>query len=43
LALNLFKKKKNHRQRRQLIAHQQPISVVDEQLIDGVDDDSFSF
>ena len=31
MALNLFKKKKNHRQRRQLIAHQQPKSPISEQ------------
>jgi capsular exopolysaccharide synthesis family protein len=31
LALNLFKKKKNHRQRRQLITHQQPKSPISEQ------------
>ncbi|WP_242318727.1 CpsD/CapB family tyrosine-protein kinase [Bacillus cereus group sp. BfR-BA-01349] len=31
MALNLFKKNKNHRQRRQLIAHQQPKSPISEQ------------
>ncbi len=31
MALNLFKKKKNHRQRRQLITHQQPKSPISEQ------------
>ncbi len=31
MALNLFKKKKNHRQLRQLIAHQQPKSPISEQ------------
>lgn len=31
MALNLFKKKQNHRQRRQLIAHQQPKSPISEQ------------
>lgn len=31
MALKLFKKKKNHRQRRQLIAHQQPKSPISEQ------------
>ncbi|HHP5661872.1 CpsD/CapB family tyrosine-protein kinase [Bacillus paranthracis] len=31
MALNLFKKKKNYRQRRQLIAHQQPKSPISEQ------------
>lgn len=31
MALNLFKKKKNYRQRRQLITHQQPKSPISEQ------------
>lgn len=31
MVLNLFKKKKNHRQRRQLITHQQPKSPISEQ------------
>ena len=33
LALNLFKKKKNHRQRRQLIAHQQPKSPIPNNIV----------